>query len=227
VSALADEVFDLAATVVEALGARAEPAVRRLPVCKAGCSSCCKTHAVLVTPVEALRIAAHVRATRDAEGVAVLLARLEAVGRRTALMNLKERAESRLPCPLLHEATGACTVHPARPIVCRGYNSLDASFCERALEAGDPAARPPANLDQAAACRHVFAGLALGGAANGREPGPFELVAALRCALSTHDAESRWLAGEPIFADARTLVGDERDPEWRAFVLQWSSRLET
>jgi Fe-S-cluster containining protein len=215
---LVDEGYVLAERLAQSMDAGAAPDARRLPVCKAGCDSCCRMHAVFVSPMEALRLASYLRRTRTEPELATLRERIEELAPRVADMSLHERAVARLACPLLEEATGACGVHPARPLLCRGYNSCDASVCQAALAAGDETVRPPSNASQMAAHKFAFAGFILGGAAGGREAGPFELVCALRAALAIPDAEARWLSGEPVFAGAVTRIGRERAGEWRAFI---------
>jgi Fe-S-cluster containining protein len=214
---LVDEVHDFAADLTtRAIEASADPK-RHLPVCHSGCDSCCRVHAVFVAPAEALRLASYLRATRSADDLAALRAALDELTPRTVEMSLQDRADARVPCPLLDEATGSCTVHPARPLLCRGYNSCDLSACLRQLETRDLQATPPCNAEQALVHKHVFAGLVLG-AGRERIAGPLELIDALRTALSTPDAEARWLAGEPVFDACATRIGREKAAEWRAFV---------
>jgi hypothetical protein len=43
-----------------------------------------------------------------------------------------ERIVKQVTCPLLDE-TGNCTIHPVRPLVCRGAASLDRADCRRAF----------------------------------------------------------------------------------------------
>src|SRR4029077_8029706 len=56
---------------------------------------------------------------------------------RTRGMSPAERQSPDHPCPFLEEAR--CSIYEARPLSCRGTNSLDAGACERTLH--DPAAR--------------------------------------------------------------------------------------
>jgi hypothetical protein len=170
-----------------------------------------------VTPAEALRISAYLRTSLDPLGLTRLRARIEALAPQVAEMSLEERAKARLPCPLLDESTGQCTVHPVRPLLCRGYNSCDLGACLRMYESGDTRTPPPGNVEHAAVHKYVFAGLVLG-AGRDRDSGPLELIHALRTALADLDAEARWLAGESVFQFADTRIARERTPEWRAFV---------
>jgi|SRR5579859_5098809 len=214
---LVDEVHAFAADLTTRAVEASEDPRRHLPVCRAGCDSCCRVHAVFVAPAEALRLASYLRSTRSPEALTTLRAALDSLAPRTAGMSLQDRADARVPCPLLDEATGSCTVHPVRPLLCRGYNSCDLSACLRQLETRDLQTTPPGNAEQSVVHKHVFAGLVLG-AGRGRVAGPLELIDALRTALSTPDAEARWLAGEPVFDPSATRIGREKAEEWRAFV---------
>ena len=91
-------------------------------------------------------------------------------------------------------------VYPARPLVCRGYNSLDAESCRRSLdddleivESNEPLAR-----DSAALALGFLAGIE----AAALPAELFELTAGLHLALSEPNALQRWLAGEAVFAAA-------------------------
>ena len=107
--------------------------------------------------------------------------------------------EARIPCAMLSEQ-GACLVYPARPLACRGYNSLDAESCRRSLdddleivESNEPLVR-----DSTAVALGLLAGIE--DAALPAEL--FELTAGLHLALNEPNALQRWLAGEAVFAAA-------------------------
>jgi Fe-S-cluster containining protein len=220
VTTLADDAFELAANLFTALDSHVEPERRRLPVCKAGCDTCCRIHAVFVTPIEAIRIAAFLRATLDADALASLRARVEEIAEMTAGMTLAQRGTSRTACPLLDETSGACTVYAARPLLCRGYNSCDLSSCLRAFETGENEVRPPANTNQAAAHATAFAGLMLGSFLHRDDSAPLELIVALRAVLAVEDAEAAWKAGDPIFADAESRIGRDKGAAWLVWLAK-------
>jgi len=215
---LVDEVFALADTLTRALDEKAPEASRRLPVCKPGCDSCCHLHAVFVSPAEALRLAEHLRATRTPDELSTLITRLREVAAVVAEMTVQDRATARVPCPLLDEH-GACGVHPARPLLCRAYNSCDLGACLSAFEARTSKVTLPCNANQAVVGKTLFAGLLLGGAA-GRDHGPFELVHAVLAALTTDDATRRWLEGDAVFSAAAARISRDAAPVWAAFVAE-------
>lgn len=214
VTELVDEVFALGASLEQAFRDR-RPEPRRLPVCKPGCDSCCRLHTVFVTPLEALRLAAFVRASMPVEP---LVARLREAAAVLRALSVAERAAVRPPCPLLDDA-GACGVHPARPLLCRGYNSFDRAACEAAFAAGLPSPRLPADGEQVGVHKSLFAALVAGGGLE-RDVGPLELVHGLLAALTTEDAEARWRAGERVFDPEACAASRAAVTEWEVFVAR-------
>lgn len=213
---LVDEVFALADALTRALDEKLPESQRRLPVCQPGCDSCCHLHAVLVTPAEVLRLAEYLRETRTTEELAALTTRLRSTFARVAEMTVAERASARVPCPLL-DAHGACSVHPARPLLCRAYNSCDLDACLAAFEARSAQTTLLCNVNQASVGKTLFAALLLGGA-RGRDRGPLELVHALHEALADRDATRRWLDGEPVFSAEAARISRDAAPVWAAFL---------
>jgi hypothetical protein len=112
-----------------------------------------------------------------------------------------ERARAGVPCPLLED--GACSVYEVRPLICRGWSSLDASACERHF--ADPDGTPVAPSYRVAyeLASAVLAGLGLAARDAGRDGGLLELVAALRIALERPAAGERWEEGRGVFAGTR------------------------
>jgi Fe-S-cluster containining protein len=101
------------------------------PVCAPGCATCCTVN-VATLPIEGAAAAAFLRRR---------LPRGEVRPRASALLEFHERVRwnedgdrirGHLACPLLDER-GRCSIHPVRPLACRGLSSLDAGDCRRAL----------------------------------------------------------------------------------------------
>jgi hypothetical protein len=198
----------MAGTSKIADGALAQ-APERPPACRAGCAHCCH-QAVGVTPPEVLAIHDHLRATRSAEELEAVAQRLREADDRTHGLPAAERQSPDLPCPFLDD--DRCTIYDARPLACRGTNSLDADACARTLR--DPAARAalasgaasiPCYLEPIRAFHAVTAGLQLAlGELHGLRMQPLELTAAMRVlADDPEGVPRRWLAGEDPFAAAR------------------------
>jgi hypothetical protein len=187
----------------------------RPPACRAGCAHCCH-QAVGVTPPEVFAIHAHLRASRAPAELDAVLARVRAADDATRGMTAAERLSPALPCPFLED--GRCSIYEARPLSCRGTNSLDAAACERTLR--DPEARAeflagalalPCYHEPIRAFHAVTAGLQLGlGELHGLAVAPLELTAAVRIMADDPEGVSaRWLAGEDPFEAARG--GDNTD----------------
>jgi hypothetical protein len=181
----------------------------RPPACRAGCAFCCHQMVGVVAP-EVFAIYQHLRATRAPGELASVVARIRAADDRTRGMTSADRLSAELPCPFLEEER--CSIYEARPLACRGANSLDAAACERTLR--DPAARArflagtfsvPCYLEPIRAFHAVTAGLQLAlHQLHGLRMLPLELTAAMRIMLDDPDVVPRqWLAGEDPFAPAR------------------------
>ena len=106
--------------------------------CRKGCSACCRTQPVPVTPAEAHAIARLVEAlpeprrTEVRERFADRVARLKSAGLFDLLVReipIEDRDQAHcvaryyfalgLVCPFLED--DACSIHPVRPFVCRQY----------------------------------------------------------------------------------------------------------
>lgn len=107
--------------------------------CHDGCAYCCRKPGVLVTVPEALRIVAHVRASLDADALALLRTRAETYLRQLNGRHFNEPCAESVPCPLLVDER--CSVYALRPLACRGYNSTSVDACRQAHE--DTAAKVP------------------------------------------------------------------------------------
>jgi hypothetical protein len=188
---------DRAAGLVRAALAKEPPPV---PIaCGPGCPSCCVSKVAVVAP-EVLRIAAHLRARLGDAELRALTARVAAADELTRGQSRSERARAGIPCPLLVD--GSCSVHEVRPLLCRGWTSLDLGACERHFADPDAAPVAPAYPVAYELASAVLAGL--GAAANdaGKDGSLLELIAALRIALELPTAGARWDAGRPVFVPA-------------------------
>lgn len=168
--------------------------------CKAGCGWCCHQQ-VGVTPLEAVRIAEHIRALPEPERAA-MTARIEELDRRTRGLDTSARAATRLSCAFLG-AEGSCMIYQVRPLRCRGVFSIDVDFCigcyedlpamRARLEAGE---LKPVFLDTPERIfNHALGGLL---AALKRVRGAvvsLDMTASVRDLLADPRLAARWLAG--------------------------------
>lgn len=200
--AAASAACDRFAELERAATAREPPAA---PIaCRKGCSACCVSKVVITAP-EVIRVADWLRRTLDEEALAALTERVRAADDRTRGLTRAERATARVPCPLLVDE--ACSVHEVRPLLCRGWTSLDERACARHFT--DPEREPvaPAYVLAYELAGAVQGGLSLAVRDAGRDGALLELTAALRIALERPTAADRWLARLPVFSTARDDEG--------------------
>jgi len=190
--ALAAEAAALAESLA-AEGRKIAPPSRPI-ACRAGCGHCCHI-SVAASPPEVLRLAQHIRDRFASAERTALLARL----REASALSKDERLAVRLSCPMLKDER--CSVYEARPLNCRGLESMDAEACRRA-SFGEKVL-PPVYAMRWAIFNFVETGLLAGMVDAGRALEPLDLFSALLAALEEPDAARRWLAGEPIFASSR------------------------
>lgn len=170
------------------------------PACRPGCDHCCHNQVELTAP-EALLLGKYLADRLASHDLHCLLARVEkSWGRRagkTKIQLADLRAE--LPCPLLEG--GCCLAYGVRPLMCRAMHSLEVEACRQELAA------PGLSKVEFYLHRHVIhvslsQGLVDACRALGYQPGPVDLVQAVRQYFSQPDITRRWLAGEAVFEDA-------------------------
>src|SRR3954447_19999638 len=135
-----ERTVELARKAMAATSRMADGMLARAPegavACKAGCDHCCH-QAVGVTAPEALAIFDHLKSTRSSGELARVAANIAARHAQTSHLSSDERFSPEHPCPFLD--AGTCSIYDARPLACRGMNSLDAGECATRLR--DPQAR--------------------------------------------------------------------------------------
>jgi hypothetical protein len=178
--------------------------------CARGCPACCVSKVAVVAP-EVLRIAVHLRATLAPDALGALTARVRAADEQTRGLTRAERALAGVPCPLLVD--GACSVHEVRPLLCRGWTSLDAVACGRHFADPERVPAAPSHRVGYELCAAVLAGLGRAALDAGRDGRLLELVAALRIALERPNAGDRWEARLPVFSRALDAEAGARDAD--------------
>ena len=157
-----------------------------------------------MTPPEVFAIYDHLRATRTPDELDAVVRRIRAADDRTRGMSSAATAVAGSAVPVPGWTT-RCSIYEARPLSCRGTNSLDAAACERTLR--DPEARAallagtesiPCYLEPIRAFHAVTAGLQLAlDQLHGLEAQPLELTAAMRIMADDPDdgaGSSGWAA---------------------------------
>jgi len=171
--------------------------------CRKGCGFCC-THTVDVTPDEAFAVADYLARHLTAEQLAGVMERARAADAVLHGLPPVERHAKRIFCPVLDPATASCLAHPARPNACQAYLSVDLAKCEADYNDPPKPVEQPTVAPMIASIVDSTRSFALADA--GAPTLSLELIAALLAAWAEPDAEARWLAGEPIFAGARSVT---------------------
>lgn len=109
----------------------AEKACAGRPVaCTAGCPHCCVLNVAALLP-EAAVIARRLR-DRLGDNAGTISTRLASHSSWVRWMDDDERIARKAFCPFLDDA-GRCSIHPVRPLACRGVVSLDSAECRKAF----------------------------------------------------------------------------------------------
>jgi hypothetical protein len=143
------------------------------------------------------------------DGLALFL-RIVAAESVTRGLDQGQRFESRDPCALLLD--DLCSVYPARPLACRAFASFSVEACRISFEGGsDDIHTLGATMMLRSACdQAMFAALRMAGLPDIS----YELNHAVAVALTTDDAERRWLAGESIFEAVAPDPASSIRPQW-------------
>lgn len=173
--------------------------------CCRGCSHCCWNQ-VSLTPAEALYLGFHLLETCSQERLAEISRRIDQVLGLIAGKTRQEMASIRheTPCPLLLD--DACSVHPARPLVCRGWNSVNVESCRLSIAERDPMRMIENHALLRDLADAVQTGLLQGTSQLGLEAGYLVITRALRLMLDCGVVEcaADWLEGKPFFGRPRT-----------------------
>ncbi|OIQ49369.1 hypothetical protein BerOc1_01294 [Pseudodesulfovibrio hydrargyri] len=172
--------------------------------CKRGCIHCCYNQVALTEP-EALFLGLHLLGTRSPERLRGLADRAQALADGLKGKSWQEigMIRHRLPCLFLED--GGCSVYPARPLACRGWNSVDERMCllsNLSEDALTPIENHPIVREIADG---IQTGLLRGASSLGLEAGYLLMARATALLLSDDpekgvmDRSADWLDGKPFF----------------------------
>jgi hypothetical protein len=192
---LVGSAFRRAVAIADGAETRAKAA--HVTACRKGCAWCCHQN-VRVSAAEVFHLAGWLRTHLPADELQALSTHAQDSAARLRGMPQPERARARIACALLDPATGACRVHEARPLLCRGQLSLSAQTCQQAVESPDQNRFEPL-LDAIHGAGLASMSLELEFGFLGGGPVSGELTAMLAVALTDSTAEARWSRGENPF----------------------------
>ncbi len=147
--------------------------------CQAGCDICCTRTEVQTQPAFAIYTLYHAKATADGKPY------------RNALQRLQKHS---VDCPFLENR--ACSIYPARPIVCRLYHSYDLAHCLKRESLKNPTLATSGLIAVAKGLEDGFKALSL-------DCEDISLHEALKLLTSEEGVAERWLKGQEVFAPCR------------------------
>ena len=174
--------------------------VKEPVACGKGCHHCCRTLVTATIP-EILRLARAIKAQQH------VVERVRDAAVRTKAIPHTAPNTARVPCPILDAQL--CSQYAVRPLVCRSLLSGSLEACVRIFgqDSGEDVPYVPPSLEiRATVVLMLQAALRLAGLPHQH----YELTQGLAAALHHEDAESRWLAGEPVFAGVDVDRADTR-----------------
>jgi Fe-S-cluster containining protein len=168
--------------------------------CARGCRHCCVLNVSVLLP-EAMRIADTIRTEWPASAWSALQKRLVSHSNRERWMDDEERVMRSAFCPLL-DTGGACSIHPVRPLACRGVASRDSSCCRSAFDPiiDDECVRTvPADLMRREAYDQAFMALGRTLAHHGLDDRSIELGVGILMFAQNPDVKARYISGERLY----------------------------
>ncbi len=167
--------------------------------CGAGCTACCKSTAVDVTPLEALALADSLKKQLSPDELNSLANRLGENVRGKQDANAPQAPSNRPPCALLDD-DGRCIAYAERPLACAGAFSFSRAACDRAA-AGAAAALLMIPLDRPAKvwAMGISGGLQRALVEAGLDGNLYERDSILLRAITAPRAACRYLRGEDVF----------------------------
>jgi len=178
--------------------------------CEKGCSWCCHQTVMVIAP-EVLSVKAYIEGAFEADAIQAMRDRLASRTVQISGHSTPERQSKGISCGLLADA--AYSVHPGRPLPCRGGFSADAGFCQdlfqnftTVIADADAGTREePFLVVPKTLFNSGQVGLTKAFKNLGYECRPLELTTALDIALSRPNIAEEWLADESVF-DAAELT---------------------
>lgn len=176
--------------------------------CQSGCVHCCFNQVSLTAP-EALFLVLHLVDTRSPQQLHELGAKARAMVDTMQGKSRREIGMERHLYPCLFLERDACSVYPAHPLVCRGWNSVNAGMCRQSNQSGDALAPIENHPLLRMLAESVQLGLLHGANALGLEAGYLLLPRAMALLLGEDveknllDFTDDWLRGKPFFARKR------------------------
>lgn len=172
--------------------------VGRAMACTRGCPHCCVLNVSVLLP-EAMRIAETIRTEWPETAWSALQERLVHHSNWERWMDDEERVMRGAFCPLL-DSKGNCSIHPVRPLVCRGVASLDSNSCRSAFDPiiDEHDRSVPTDLQRRAAYDQAFIALGRALANHGLDDRSIELGVGILAFAQNPEFKALFIAGGRI-----------------------------
>jgi len=163
--------------------------------CGRGCPHCCVLNVAVLLP-EALLIAEKITLNLAGAEQDELLQRLVHHSNWARWMDDEERISRRAFCPLL-AADGSCSIHPLRPLACRGVASLDGESCRQAFDPiiDERERTVPADLQRRMAYDAAFIAIAGALRQHGLDDRSIELGSGIRAFVEAPELRTLFFSG--------------------------------
>lgn len=170
----------------------------RPAACFAGCPHCCVLNVAALLP-EAAVIAAWLNERLSRNEIGILSGLLDSHASWSRWMDDDERISRTAYCPFL-DKDACCSIHPVRPLACRGVVSLDSSRCREAFTPviSDDERGVPSDLLRRAVFDEAFATLAHGLKQCGMDDKSIELGTGVLAFLVEPECMEGLLAGRKL-----------------------------
>ena len=169
--------------------------------CEAGCHFCCHCYTIHILAVEAFVIAHTIAAATGEDATPTSGSFTERAQAWIAADPDGTVPRKNLACPMLRDRQ--CSIHPARPLVCRMHNT---SFVQACIDNYNGASRAvPLEQDRLIFGEGCSVGLRAALKSLGLPADLYEMNRAVDVVLRTDSAMERWLGGEDIFIDVPRL----------------------
>lgn len=169
--------------------------VGREMACNRGCPHCCVLNVSVLLP-EALRIAETIKTGWPETAWRALQERLVHHCNWERWMDDEERVMRSAFCPLL-DTNGNCSIHPVRPLVCRGVSSLDSNSCRSAFDPtiDEHVRSVPADLQRRAAYDQAFMAMGRALFSHGLDDRSIELGVGILAFAQNQEFKTLYISG--------------------------------
>jgi Fe-S-cluster containining protein len=172
--------------------------------CRAGCGTCCSLNVAVLFP-EVLAVVDFVRTRMSPEKQRAIERRVAQLHHLVECLGEEERIALRQSCAFLDES-GACSIYPVRPLICRAITSINATHCEEALQSATTGVDRPIfmNMFQKSLMEGTFIAVADALTELGFDDRSGQLTVGVQRLLEMPELAERFLERDQVWGDQAT-----------------------